>query len=292
MMMNHGIADGLSDQELTQAIQGQGAIPGWQALSVLNQRQQMRAGAPVAPPTQSIAQGIISKALSQAGLGQQPQQPQAPQSGIAAQSPQQPQGGITAQAPQSFAKGGILALAGGTTPDNQSQQDLYSQYKPQFQTVTPQTVQYNPSYTPDATSLAQSQAQIAPLYGQDPDYDGQQAQAKQANQQSQAPLNGVGRTLTNLVGNIAAHPGNPYAGWGAGLLANQDQNDKLREQNFSNTLKTVEQTSKITDDQQRRAQAMASTVESYAAHQQGLADSQAQMKMAADTHNATAVQQA
>ncbi len=281
MMMNHGVADGLSDAELAQAVQGNGSIPGYIALSILDQRQKIRAGAPVQAPTQSIAQGIVSKALSQAGLGQ----PQQPQSGITAQSPQQsPQpGGITAQ-PQSFAKGGILSLASGG--------DVNSQYIPQFQTVTPQTVQYNPGYTPDATTLAQSQQQINPLYGQSPDYAGQQDQIQQANTQSQAPLNGVGRTLTNLIGNIASSPGNPYAGWGKGLIANQDQNDKLRQQNFGNTLKTVEQTGKITDDQQRRAQAMASTVESYAAHQQGLADSQAQMRMAADTHNATAFQQA
>ena len=290
-MFTHGVADGLSDSELAQAVQGNGAVPGWIALATLQQRNNLRSSAPVQAPQSTVAQGIVSKALGQAGVNPQQQQPM--QGGITSQpQPQQAQGGITAQ-PQSFAKGGILALAGGTTSQNQSQQDSSSYYIPQFiQPVAATVDPYNPTIKPTATDLQSAQQQIAPMYGQQPDYAGQVDQIQQANRQSQQPLGGVGRTLTNLIGNIAANPGNPYAGWGKGLLANQDENDKLRQQNFANTLKSAEDTSKITEDQQRRAQAMANTVASFTEHQQSLAQAQDQLKMGVQMHNATAVQEA
>jgi hypothetical protein len=286
MMMNHGVADGLSDQELSQAVKGQGSVPGWLALSVLNSRNQARASAPVQPPSSSIADGVVQKALGMAGMGQQPQ----PQQGQGIQGqPQQPQGngqGITSQAPQSMSGGGILSLAGG---GDTGYQEYNSDYLPQHQDIVPQTINYNPTVKPTATTLDQAKAQTDPLYGESPDYKGQVDDLKSANQRSQQELNNPGRNITNLIGNIAANPGNPYGGWGKGILANQEQNDKLRQQNFANDMKQSEGTEKITEDQQRRAQAMASTTTSYAEHQQGLAQAQDQIGIGVQEHNAAAV---
>ncbi len=282
-MFDPGIVKGLSDTELAQAVQGQGSAPGWLCLAELQKRNKLRSSAPVQAPQGTVAQSVVRQALGQAGV-QMPAQasPTQPQSGIGAQSPmQQPQAGIAAQPQQSLAKGGIVQKF-----------DDGGYYTPNFQQVTPQTVKPQFTYTPTATDIQSAQAQIAPMYGDQPNYQAMTNQLQAANTQAQAPMNSVGRTITNLIGNIAANPGNPYQGWGKGLLANQDQNDKLRQENFANSLKTVEGTSKITDDQQRRAQAMAATTASYAEHQQQLADSQAQMKMAADTHNAQMAQQA
>jgi hypothetical protein len=296
MMMNHGVADGLSDQELSQAVKGGGSVPGWLALSVLNSRNQIRASAPVQAPQGSIADSVVSKALGQAGLGQQAQQPQQNQ-GISGGLQPQSQG-IASQAPQSFAKGGILSLAGGTTQDNQSQQDASSYYLPQHRDLTPQTISYNPTVNPNATTLDQAQTQIQPMYGKTPDYQGQIDKLNDSNKKSQVNQNGwgqVGRNVSNLAASMAANSGQPggmYAGWGKGMIANSANEDKQRQQNFENNLKTSEGTEKVTDDQSRRAQAMASATQSYAEHQQGLAQSQDQIKLGVQEHNASQVTEA
>jgi hypothetical protein len=439
MMMNHGVADGLSDQELSQAVKGQGSVPGWLALSVLNSRNNARASAPVQPPSSSVADGVVQKALGQAGMQpqmQQPQQQSQPQGqGITSQAPQSfAKGGIYSQAPgitsanqaqvgygndlpqiqgfkwpgskpyttplsgqdeskfrnwiagqdvdfnpndpksdydmrgfwkdkvkdspsgpisgtqmksdgmhfpdtyktpyhqsasnesiympsdapqwqgtddsgyklidkggntvfdesniktlspQNKSKGGILSLAGGTTPQNQSYQDSLT---PNYTPEVGGNVNFTPSYAPTQADMTPQGAMDVQqgMYGESPDYKGQIDKLNAANQKSQVPMTGwgaVGRNISTIAANILANPSDPVGGFGKGLLARNADDEKLRQQNYANALKASEGTEKITDDQQKRAQAIAGSADTYMEAARTQADNNARAKALVDTGN-------
>lgn len=271
--MNPELLKYLPDEALAGAIKSpDGQIPGWLAVSVLAQRNSVRASAPQPAPQITVADDVVGQALRSGGI----------QSGIQSgpiQAPLRPAGGIMAgpssQPVQHMASGGQVKA---------SAQDVLGGLGLLPDIAPLDASKYQTKYeAPAQTSLDDARAAVKPIYGDSPDYAGSLAEIDKL--KSRLKPSGLGDYLQNLGAGIAANAGTPLAAGNAMAFAN----DRARikdQQNLEDAKQLIGLKTNIQNSQQGRQERIAGAIQQYKHVNDQIADNQARMKLEVAKGNA------